>query len=73
MSLDDAYTEYLAKPRNCKVCKWLAEQTQETRDFFTRRGRDNGSKMARFCQEKLGMDANETTVRKHFNENHDNA
>lgn len=70
MSLDDEYTEFLAKPRNCKVCKWLSTADDEAKDFFNRRGPDNVAKIARFCSDKLGMEANETTVRKHFREDH---
>lgn len=71
MSLDDEYSDYLKTPRKCKVCTWLNTQERDIREFFQRRGRDNGKKMAQFAQQKLGMEANETTVRKHFNENHD--
>ncbi|WP_143817375.1 hypothetical protein [Mycolicibacterium sp. 018/SC-01/001] len=70
MSLDDEYTDYLTKPRKCRVCGWLAVQDKQTQDFFNRRGPDNAAKMTRFCQEKLDMDIKETTVRRHFRENH---
>lgn len=74
MSLDDEYTDYLKKPRVCKVCAWLRELREQKPDavvFFQRRGPDNVAKMTRFCHEKLGLEANETTVRDHFRGNHD--
>lgn len=65
MSLDDEFNEFLEKPLKCKVCDWVKIQDDETRAFFNRHAPSNVAKITTFCQDRFGLDANETTVRKH--------
>lgn len=71
MSLADLYEA--AKPlpdKKCKVCVWYRQLSDADKVFFDEKAHANMSFMTRVCVENLGLDAEETTVRKHVREQH---
>lgn len=70
-SLKDVYEAAIPEPQpKCKVCDWLLQQSPEDREFFETNVRKNMAFMARVCADQLGLDAEETTVRKHVRSGH---
>lgn len=64
-TLMDEFEVFEKPPQKCKVCDWRSGLSEEHRAFFDGLVGENMAKMTRFCADKLGLDAEESTVRKH--------
>jgi hypothetical protein len=71
MSLADLYQA--AQPpskKKCKVCDWYDQLSDNDKAFFDEKASDNVAFMTRVCVDHLGLEAEESTVRKHVRERH---
>ena len=69
MSLADRFNKIQPPNFDCKICEWIVTQPSEDQEWFATMGEANKRLLLEACT-AAGLDAGITTLRNHFNRNH---